>query len=142
MDPLKIINVLQIIQWVIKAWKEDVSNQTINNCWVKFNILNFKYKSMTRLKAENTEWKNDFEYDQIVRQIKDQIRDLIKQQKIISVMIIDQFLNLISEIVKDEDKNLINVVVDAYSVELYEAIRGQHTGPRPFPLMWFFGCLY
>lgn len=117
MNSLKTINVLQAIRWAIKAWKEDVNNQTINNCWMKSRILSPKYGFIIRLKAENQKWKHDHEYDQIVCQIKDQIRDLTRQQRINNAIIIDQFLNLISEIVTDDDDNLINVIVDAYSKE-------------------------
>ena len=48
---------------------------------------------------------------------------MIKQQKIINVMIIDQFLNFISKIVKNKNKNLINVIVDVYNKKknIYES---------------------
>ena len=48
---------------------------------------------------------------------------MIKQQKIINVIIIDQFLNFISKIVENKNENLINVIVDIYNKEkkIYES---------------------
>lgn len=57
-------------------------------------------------------------YDHVASQIKNKIRDLVKQQQIIKIIIINQFLNVISKTVKDENKNdLINLIADAYSKE-------------------------
>lgn len=38
-NPLKTINVLQAIRWSIDAWGNDVSQATIENCWVKSRVL-------------------------------------------------------------------------------------------------------
>lgn len=84
---------------------------------MKFKILNFKYDSITKSKTKNQKWKFDHEYDQIARQIKNQIRDLVKQQQIISVMIIEQFLNLASKMMENDKNDFINVFAKAYSTK-------------------------
>lgn len=115
LDPLKTINVLQAIRWAMEAWMEDVSTETINNCWVKSRILSSKYGPITKSEAENQGWKFDHEYDQVARQIEDQIRDLARQQQITSAMAIEQFLNPASEMVEDDENDFINVLAEAYS---------------------------
>ena len=108
----------------MKAWKKNVNNKTINNCWAKSEVLKIKYNLIIMKKAKKPDWKNEIEYDHVISQIKNEIRDLIKQQRIINVMIIDQFLNSVSEIMKDEnDDDLINVIADAYSKKerIYES---------------------
>ena len=56
---------------------------------MKNEILKIKYDFMIMKKAEKSDWKNEIEYNYVVSQIENEIRDLIKQQRIINVMIID-----------------------------------------------------
>ena len=56
--------------------------------------------------------------------MKNQIRDFVKQRKIVNVMIINQFLNSVSKTVKNrDDDDLINVIFRIYSKEkkVYES---------------------
>lgn len=85
---------------------------------MKSRVLSPKYGPKTKEEAENIGWKeSDVEYDQIVEEISLQIRDLVDQQRISNAMAIDQFLNPITEVVENNDDDLINVITDAYSKE-------------------------
>ena len=118
-NPVQSMNVLQAIRWTIEAWKEDVTDLTTNNCWVKSRVLSAKYGPITKLEAEGLGWKEKDEtesiYDQIAKTMSDQIDDLVRCNRIARAMAIDQFLNPITEVVEDNDDDVVNVITDAYS---------------------------
>lgn len=87
--------------------------------WVKSRVLSAKYDPITKSEAEIPGWKEKYEsdliYDQITEFIADQIDDLVRRNSIANAIATSQFLNPISEVVEDNEDDLINLITDAYS---------------------------
>ena len=116
------MNVLQAIRWGIEVWEEDVTDTTINNCWVKSKVLSAKYGPQTREEAEVSGWNERVEedvaqHDALVSGMAMQIRDLARQNRVAKAMSISQFLNPAEEEVYDSDEVIVDDIVNAYSTE-------------------------
>ena len=116
------MNVLQAIRWGIDAWEQDVTETTINNCWVKSRVLSAKYGPVNREEAENMGWhqkvkEDNSSYDVVISSMAQQIHHLVHQDRIAKAMSITQFLNPQEEDVYDTEEVLIDDIVNSYSRE-------------------------
>ena len=85
------MNVLQAIRWGIDAWEQDVTETTINNCWVKSRVLSAEYGSVNREEAENMGWhqkvkEDNSSYDAVISSMAQQIHHLVHQDRIAKAM--------------------------------------------------------
>ena len=114
-DPMKSMNVLQAIRWGITAWEDDVTPATIQNCWIKSEVLGSKYRPRTE------EWEKQVDEDnQILEdtmtQIEQRIQHLISEERIVSGMDAATFVSPADEVVDDDDDDLFESLVEAYSM--------------------------
>ena len=115
-DPIKSMNVLQAIRWVIAAW-EDVTPVKTRDCWIKSGLLG--PKAGPRTEGWKVQVADDDEIlNETMTQMEQQIESLTKQKRIKSGMNIATFVNPVEEIVEDNDDDddlFIESLVEIYS---------------------------
>ena len=122
-DPMKTMHVLQAIRWAMDAWENDVTMTTVSNCWVKSQVLSGKYGPQTKAEAESSDWKEREVIEKKARhaaeivKMDEQVRDLVRQNRIAQAMSINQFLNPEDKEVYDTDDIVVDDIVAAYSTE-------------------------
>ena len=50
-DPMARMDILKVIQWAIRAWHLDITNNTMANCWIKSGLLGPVYTYTLALKG-------------------------------------------------------------------------------------------
>ena len=120
-DPLETINVLQAIRWSIEAWEQDVSTTTIENCWVKSQVLSARYGPRNQEEANNLGWNDRVQEAEEVersvqRDVEQGIKELARQHRISQSMAIGQFLNPSEEEIDDESDEIVEGIAKAYSI--------------------------
>ena len=97
-------NLLQAIHWIVAAWKYDMKNKTISNCFTKSSV---KPNASELLAAYDLDNDEDSELLEIEQEVSAAINELhlcrteIIQGSDLDMISISQFLNLIEEIVED-----------------------------------------
>lgn len=114
-DPMKSMNVLQAIRWGITAWEDDVTPATIQNSWIQSGVLGSKYKPQTEGWEKQVEEDNQILKDTMT-QIEQRIQHLVSRERIKSGMDTATFVNPADEIVDDDDDDLFESLVEAYSM--------------------------
>lgn len=117
-DPMKSMNVLQAVRWVIAAWEADVTPTTIQNSWLKSLVLGPNHWS--RYGPQTEGWESDVCEDtqmlnDTIVQMDQQIYSLVQQERIGSAMDIATFVNPDDEMVDDNDEDLCEALVEVYS---------------------------
>ncbi len=57
---------LQAVQWGNAAWREDVTETTIANCWLQARVLGHDYRPMTEAEAKKQEKR---QYEKVASQV-------------------------------------------------------------------------
>jgi hypothetical protein len=65
------MNVLQALRWATEAWREDVTETTIANCWLKSRVLKGQMMPPTKWQAQQMGWqeavkRDEDSYDHVV----------------------------------------------------------------------------
>jgi hypothetical protein len=120
------------MRWGIAAWRQGVTHITIANCWVKSRVLGPKYGPLMKSAAIENGWEeavaqDTARIDETERQLGSSIKVLVEQERIQSAMSISVFLNPADEAVDDDDEEILDSVVEAYS----EGDRAQETDEEP-----------
>lgn len=113
-DPMKSMNVLKAIRWVVEAWEGDVTPTTIRECWIKSRVLGPKYApgvpGWKNLVNEDTKMFNNM----ISRMVK-QVAYLTQQKRIKTAMDITKFVSPVSEVVADSKDDSLDSLVEIYT---------------------------
>ena len=98
-------NLLQAIHWIVAAWKYDMKNKPISNCFTKSSV-----KPNELLATYDLDNDEDSELLEIEQEVSAAINELYRTEIVqgldSDVMSISQFLNLIEEIVEDTPTNI------------------------------------
>ena len=97
-DPMTTMTVLMAIRWAVKAWNVDVSQETIQNCYIK------------ALSGQSNSKMVD---SQLLQELQEGLNKL-KISSVNEVMSIDQFLNHPEEDVVDRLEDLDNLVLSLF----------------------------
>ena len=103
------------------AWEQDVSTTTIENCWVKSQVLSARYGPRNQEEANNLGWNDRVQEAEEVersvqRDVEQGVKELARQHRISQSMAIGQFLNPSEEEVDDESDEIVEVIAKAYSI--------------------------
>lgn len=113
-DPMKSMNVLQAIRWVIAAWEYDVTPVNVRHCWIKSQILGPKYTpgiaGWNNLVSDDLKMFND-----TMIQMEQQIQCLAEQKRIKSAMDIATFVSPVGEVVDDSNEDVFESLVEIYT---------------------------
>ena len=121
-DPHKKMNVLQALRWATEAWREDVTETTIANCWLKSRVLSGQMMPPTKWQAQQMGWQeavkqDEDSYDHVVNLAREAIKELETRHFIKEGQNVVTFLNPPDEIIEDEpdDDALIEQIAQAYA---------------------------
>jgi hypothetical protein len=121
-DPHKKMNVLEALRWAIEAWREDVTETTIVNCWLKSRVLKGQMMPPTKWQAQQMGWqeavkRDEDSYDHVVNLARQAIKELEKRQFIKEGQNVAIFLDPQDEIIEDdpEDDGFIEQITQAYA---------------------------
>lgn len=111
-NPMKSMNVLRAVRWVIAAWEDNVTPTTIHNSWVKSRILGPNYSPQIE------GWNEDVdEDDQIFKKtiigMQRRIQSLAREKYIKSVMEMATFILPKNEIVDDSNEDIFDSIAES-----------------------------
>jgi hypothetical protein len=101
-DPQKTVNLLYAIQWSVRAW-EKVTCTTIKKCW---------YRSTCIIKPDSVE-----AVDLSIARNEAELQAQLERLPIAQLMDINRFLNPPEEQIVDVEEDIIDVIVERYTVE-------------------------
>ena len=117
------MDVLLAVRWSIKAWREEITDTTIANCWLKSKVLGPQMTPMTRWQAERGGWQEAVDEDErklttTIQQMKAIIQTFEDDHRIEKAMDIHQFINPEAEQVKEsmDEANLVEEIAASYSL--------------------------
>ena len=119
-DPEKTMNVLQAIRWGNTSWIDDLTNNTIHNCWVKSRVLGPQYGPMTEEMAKKEGWKDtidqkeDSDQNTLILQMQISINHLASTGRIRQAINVDQFLNPLTEQIEEDEEDIVDHLVECY----------------------------
>ena len=117
-DPLKEIDLLQCIQWLLHSWRNNVSSDTISNCWRKSQVFGKMYGP----EPAPTSWNAELE----------ELRRLTQTLGIGNESInMEEYVEPNEERVGDTGDDLLQRVADAYSMVQPEEEEVEEQGERP-----------
>jgi hypothetical protein len=106
-NPQKTVNLLKAVQWTQAAWESAVTKDRIKRCWVKLTLI----KKPEDSAEDSTE-------DTIIVDNRTDCVDLqnqIAQLPIKNPLPLDKFLNPEDKTILDEEDNIFEAIVAAYS---------------------------
>jgi hypothetical protein len=120
-DPARHMIILHALRWSLAVWQENVSQTTIENCWLKTRILTAKIGPQTRVETERTGWREDLmqderRYNATLKQIEISIQALAMLGHV-DALSVASFINPVTETINDEDGVLKDQIAQAYSQE-------------------------
>jgi DDE superfamily endonuclease len=121
-NPHQTMNVLQALRWSVEAWREDITDTTITNCWLKSRVLKGQMMPPTKWKAQQMGWteavqEDETSYNNAVDLARAAIKELENRQFIKEGQHVATFLNPPDEIVDDDpdDDQFIDQLVYGYT---------------------------
>jgi hypothetical protein len=106
-NPQKTVNLLKAVQWTRAAWESAVTKDTIKRCWVKSTLIK-KPEDSTEDSTEDTIVVDD-------RTDRVDLQNQIAQLPIENPLPLDEFLNPEDETILDEEDDIFEAIVAAYS---------------------------
>jgi len=103
-DPIKNTTILNAIRWLIDAWRNDVSIETITNCWRHSQLFGPCYGPEPR--------PPDFSEEAHLQRLAE---ELLAAGKIKTVMDMANFINPPEEAVEDSGDDLIEHIAETFS---------------------------
>ena len=104
-DPMKTMNVLQAIRWIVAAWHHDVTPTTIQSSWIKSGIVRPKPDASATERWQNYLYEDNQIFNQIMSGLEQRIQSFVRQSRIRSPMAVTTFVNPPCEAVDDDDDN-------------------------------------
>jgi hypothetical protein len=105
-DPIKEVDLLLVVRWLLAAWQE-VTPTTVENCWIKSTCLGQKHT----VAAAPRDW----DHEQHILEEPTQLLEQLEQSKTISkAMSIEYMLNPEGEGVEDSQGEVLDQVIDLY----------------------------
>ena len=137
-DALDKMDVLKAIRWGINAWHNDVTNDTVRNCWIKSGLLGpvegpllkpKGYQPFTTVASPLPAVPEVIELDPIHTEIASLLRTVATQRTIQIIPSIDEFLEPDGERVYDDeeavDEQVLADIIEAYDDEEQEDTEGE-----------------
>ena len=106
-NPQKTVNLLKAVQWTRAAWESAVTKDTIKRCWVESTLIK-KPEDSIEDSTEDTIVVDDGT-DRV------ELQDQIAQLPIENPLPLDEFLNPEDETMLDEEGDIFEAIVAAYS---------------------------
>ena len=105
------MHVLHAIRWGINAWEQDITPDTIANCWSHSTVLGRKFGPATLADSAKAEHK------ELYKDIERKIKDLEQAGRIRCPMAIENFISPPDEEVDDNDDDIMEQIVARYGEE-------------------------
>src|SRR6266496_1126104 len=108
-DPLKEVNMLHVVRWAILAWDE-VTKETIENCWVKSTCLG-KVQTVEKILKG---WE---EREAVINEAQELLDELERRRVIKQKMTVEMLINTPGEEVEDSQDDALQQVIDIFYQE-------------------------
>jgi DDE superfamily endonuclease/Fission yeast centromere protein N-terminal domain/Tc5 transposase DNA-binding domain len=109
-DPLKDVNLSHVVRWLLFAW-EEVSQETMSNCWIRSTCLGKKHT----VEKKPKDWEDDAH---IVSETEQLLEELEKKKVIKGKMSIESILAPLEEVIQDSQGDILEQVVGIYCQEV------------------------
>jgi hypothetical protein len=139
-DPHRKMNVLQALRWATEAWREDVTETTIANCWLKSRVLKGQMTPPTKCQAQQMGWQEAVKQDEdsyihVVNLAREAIKELANRQFIKEGQNVATFLDPPDEIIEDDPEDTGFIEPRLMPVCLTPILTGQK-----YPFLSLFLC--
>jgi hypothetical protein len=109
-DPLKEVDLLHVVRWLLFAW-EEVSQETMSNCWIRSTCLGKKHTVEKKPKG----WEDE---DDVVSEAAQLLEELEKKKVVKEKMSVEMVLAPPEEVIQDSQGDILEQVVEIYCQEV------------------------